>query len=137
MKKEKEENISLDFVLLYNNLRNSKTCIQNKRRSRWYEADEDTVGTVTRLRNCTMALVSSFSMATVQRQRREGGHVHLAPRLRTSGATHLLPLYVCLHAYMEKCSASLLKTAMPTLKTQSGGGSKTKTSVVDYTYSNS
>jgi hypothetical protein len=84
-------------VLLYNNLRNSKACIQNKWRSRWYEADEDTVGTVSRLRNYTMTVVSIFLMVTVQRQGREGGHIHVATRLRTSGATHLLALYVCLH----------------------------------------
>jgi hypothetical protein len=84
LKKENDENISSDFVLVYNNLRNSKTCIQKKWRSRWYEADKDKVGIVSRLRN--------YTTATVQRQGREVDHVHLAPRLRMSGAKHLLPL---------------------------------------------
>ena len=58
-------------------------------------------------------------MATVQRQGREVGHVHLAPRLRMSAAKHILPLYAFI-TYMEKCLPFWLETAMTTLNTQSG-----------------
>jgi len=111
-------------VLLHNNLRNSKTCIQNKWRSRRYEADDDTVGTVSRLRNYTMALLSTFSMATVQRLGREGGHVHLAPRLRTSGATHLLPLYMCLHSIHGEMFSFLARNGHADFENPEWGGPK-------------